>query len=48
MPDVTVRELAEATGLSIDGVNWNIRKLKSSARLLRIGPDKGGQWQVVD
>ncbi len=48
MPDVTVRELAEATGLSVDGVNWNIRKLKSSGRLLRIGPDKGGHWQVVD
>ena len=48
MPDVTIRERAEATGLSVDGVNWNIRKLKTSGRLLRLGPDKGGRWQVVD
>lgn len=48
MPDVTLRELTDATGLSVDGVNWNIRKLKSTGRLLRIGPDKGGHWQVVD
>ncbi len=48
MPDVTVREMAEATGLSVDGVNWNIRKLKTTGRLRRVGPDKGGHWEVVD
>lgn len=48
MPDVTIRELAEATGLSVDGVAWNIRKLKSAGRLRRIGPDKGGRWEVVN
>ena len=48
MPDVTIRELAEATGLSVDGVNWNIRKLKSAGRLRRIGPDKGGRWEVMN
>lgn len=48
MPDVTVRKMAEATGLSVDGVNWNIRELKSTGGLRRDGPDKGGHWEVVD
>ena len=46
-PDVTVSELAEATGLSVAGVKWNIRKLKAAGRLRRIGPDKGGHWEVA-
>ena len=47
MPDVTTAELANATGLSIAAVNWNIRKLKDAGRLRRIGPDRGGHWEVV-
>ena len=47
MPDVTLAELANATGLSVDGVRWNIRKLKDANRVRRIGPDKGGHWEVV-
>ena len=47
MPDVTLAELANATGLSVDGVRWNIRKLKDANLIRRIGPDKGGHWEVV-
>lgn len=47
MPDVTLAELAEATGLSVDGVRWNIRKLKDANRIRRIGPDKGGHWEIA-
>ena len=46
MPDVTTAELANATGLSIAAVNWNIRKLKDAGRLRRIGPDRGGHWEI--
>ncbi len=48
MPDVTTAELADATGLSIAAVNWNIRKLKDAGRLRRVGPDRGGNWEVVE
>ncbi|MBO4311531.1 MAG: Fic family protein [Desulfovibrionaceae bacterium] len=47
MPDVTLAELAEATGLSIAGVKWNIRRLKEANLVRRVGPDKGGHWEVI-
>ena len=47
MPDVTLAELANATGLSIAGVKKNIRKLKDANLVRRVGPDKGGHWEVV-
>jgi Fic family protein len=47
MPDATIRDLANATGLSVSGVKWNLRKLKASGRLRRVGPDKGGHWEVA-
>ena len=47
MPDVTLAELANATGLSVAGVRWNIRKLKDANLIRRIGPDKGGHWEIV-
>ena len=47
MPDITATELANATGLSLTGVKWNIRKLKDANLIRRVGPDKGGYWQVV-
>ncbi|MBQ7623433.1 MAG: winged helix-turn-helix transcriptional regulator, partial [Bacteroidales bacterium] len=47
MPDVTLAELANATGLSVAGVKKNIRKLKDANLIRRIGPDKGGHWEVA-
>ena len=48
MPDVTVAELANATGLSISGVRWNLNKLRDEKRIQRVGPDKGGHWEVLE
>ena len=46
-PSVTIDYLCEACGLTRDGINWNIRKLKEQGKIRRIGPDKGGHWEVV-
>lgn len=46
-PSATRAELASATGLSPDGVKWNLDKLKKSGKIRRIGPDRGGYWEVV-
>lgn len=46
-PEITMAGLAEATGLSVSGVKKNIRKLKEANRIRRVGPDKGGHWEVV-
>ena len=46
-PEITIAELAEATGLSLSGDKKNIRKLKDANRIRRVAPDKGGYWEVV-
>ncbi len=45
-PTITQQEIMEKTGLSRRGVEWNLAKLKEAGRIIRIGPDKGGQWKV--
>jgi ATP-dependent DNA helicase RecG len=45
-PAITTEELARTTGLSIAGVEKNIKALKQQDLLRRMGPDKGGHWEV--
>ncbi|MBR4678305.1 MAG: winged helix-turn-helix transcriptional regulator [Bacteroidales bacterium] len=45
-PNITIPELCEITGLSDRGVRNNIDKLKQQGLITRVGPDKGGHWQV--
>lgn len=46
-PSATRADLAKATGLSTDGVKWNLDKLKKSGKIRRIGPDRGGHWAII-
>lgn len=45
-PYATAGQLAEELGLTVDGVDYNIRKLKKQGRIVRIGGDKGGHWEI--
>ena len=47
-PQITQNELMVKTGLTRRGVEWNLKKLKNMGRIHRIGPDKGGHWEVHD
>ena len=47
-PRITVKELSQLTGLSGGGVRWNLDKLADKGRLKRVGPDKGGYWEVIN
>jgi len=47
-PQVTIPGLSQATGLTIKGVEWNIKTLKKKELLKRVGPAKGGYWEVVE
>ena len=47
-PNATRKDIVAVTGLTDDGVKWNLRKLKAAGLLRRIGPDKGGHWEVVE
>ena len=44
---VTTEGLREKTGLSDRGVRKTVAALKSLSVIIRIGPDKGGHWELV-
>ena len=44
---ITREELSAKIGLTIRGVKWNLKKLKKEGVLKRIGPAKGGYWEVA-
>lgn len=46
-PQATVPTLALQLGKSESAILRVIRKLREEGRLRRIGPDKGGRWEVV-
>lgn len=46
-PRVTTADLAGLVGMTIKGIEWNIKKLKEDGALARVGPDKGGHWKVL-
>ena len=46
-PAITTRELADSIGLSKAGIEKAVRMLKLRGQLRRIGPDKGGHWEVL-
>lgn len=47
-PSISIEEMASSCSLTRDGVNWQIRKLKESGKIRRVGPDKGGHWEVCE
>ena len=47
-PQVTRKELAELVGITADGIKWNLEKLKKTGKIRRIGPDKGGKWDIIE
>ena len=44
---VSIREMAREVGISTTAIDKNLTKLKKKGILHRIGPDKGGRWEVV-
>ena len=45
--EISLPKMAEAIGLSVAGVRKVLDKLRAAGRIRRIGPDKGGRWEVV-
>ena len=46
-PHTTVPELAVLLGKSESAINRAIQKLREEGRLRRVGPTKGGRWEVL-
>ena len=45
-PQITQKQIMDKTWLTRRGIEWNLKKLKDAGRILRIGPDKGGHWEI--
>lgn len=47
-PDVKTADMANLLGVTVDGVNFIIRKLKEQNRVRRVGGKRFGHWEVID
>ena len=46
-PSVSREEMAKALELTLKGIDWQVARLKKAGHLRRVGPDKGGHWEVL-
>jgi ATP-dependent DNA helicase RecG len=47
-PNISKKDLAAAVGISTTAIDKNISALKAKGLLIRIGPDKGGHWSLLE
>ena len=47
-PAITQNGLVSALHLSVKTIEKHIKKLKAEGLLRRVGPDKGGHWEVIE
>jgi len=46
--EITIEEIAKNLNLTTRAIDKSISKLKEKGILRRVGPDKGGYWEVID
>ena len=46
-PQIPIHMIAEATGLSVGGVEKNIRQLKKDGILTHAGSARNGHWEII-
>ena len=47
-PQISIPALAEKCGMTVKALRLTLDKLKLENIICRIGPNKGGYWQVMD
>jgi len=47
-PQITIAEMCNLIGLSDKGLRKKLDKLKQQGLITRVGPDKGGHWEVTE
>ena len=47
-PEITQSELAAEIHISVKGIEKQIRSLRELGLIRRVGPDKGGHWEVIE
>ncbi|HAS82135.1 MAG TPA: hypothetical protein DCS43_05530 [Verrucomicrobia bacterium] len=46
--DMTIFQLADHVKITTRAIEKNIKKLQDAGKLRRVGPDKGGHWEVLE
>ncbi len=46
-PTISRKELAAQIGITADGIKYHLTTMQKKRLLKRIGPDKGGRWEVI-
>ena len=46
-PVASVEKLAKVVGITMDGVKWQLRKLKEGRYIERLGSNRSGSWRVL-
>ncbi len=46
--DLTVAHLAAAIGVNKRTIERNLKRLQEKGRIRRVGPAKGGHWEIVN
>lgn len=47
-PYISREEIARSCEVTSDAIKLQIKKLKDTGKIRRIGPDKGGYWEVIE
>ena len=47
-PIISAKEIAEKLGIISRSVEKHIKNLRDKGILRRVGPDKGGHWEIVE
>ena len=47
-PFISRKELSELCGITPDGIKWQLKNMQAHGLIIRIGPDKGGHWEVIE
>ena len=47
-PEATIAHLSAALGVSNRTIERNLKRLQDQGRIRRVGPDRGGHWEIVN
>ena len=47
-PNVTTQEMADIIGIDRSNVWRNMKIMQIEGTIRRVGPDKGGHWEIIE
>lgn len=46
-PKLSRNDLAKTLMMKVDSIQYHINQLKKSGKIVRVGADKGGYWEII-